>query len=140
MGSPAYVDSPTLADLERRKKQLLEELDDSSTQSPPCTPLSTRSVSLISQTVDTDAVTPEPKKLITEFSTPSRGTVKSVVLGTPILESTSPYSKLPSVDKFSKDVCDLMNFENLPDSTGKYEQMTGILQKVRSTLADIQHD
>lgn len=74
-------------------------------------------------------------------STPQRSSdtnqasVKSVHLGTPILPSTSPYSKLPSSEKFSKDICDVINFENLPDSTGKYEQMTGVLQKVRSTMA-----
>lgn len=64
----------------------------------------------------------------------SQASVKSVHLGTPILPSTSPYSKLPSSEKFSKDICDVINFENLPDSTGKYEQMSGVLQKVRSTM------
>lgn len=76
-------------------------------------------------------------------STPSKSldtnqaSVKSIHLGTPILPSTSPYSKLPSSEKFSKDICDVINFENLPDSTGKYEQMSGVLQKVRSTLAKL---
>lgn len=65
----------------------------------------------------------------------SQASVKSVHLGTPILPSTSPYSKLPTSEKFSKDICDVINFENLPDSTGKYEQMSGVLQKVRSTMA-----
>jgi len=65
----------------------------------------------------------------------SQASVKSIHLGTPILPSTSPYSKLPSSEKFSKDICDVINFENLPDSTGKYEQMSGVLQKVRSTMA-----
>jgi len=65
----------------------------------------------------------------------SQASVKSIHLGTPILPSTSPYSKLPSSEKFSKDICNVINFENLPDSTGKYEQMSGVLQKVRSTMA-----
>ncbi|XP_012528725.2 zinc finger CCHC domain-containing protein 8 homolog [Monomorium pharaonis] len=65
----------------------------------------------------------------------SQASVKSIHLGTPLLPSTSPYSKLPSSEKFSRDICDVINFENLPDSTGKYEQMTGVLQKVRSTMA-----
>lgn len=65
----------------------------------------------------------------------SQTSVKSVHLGTPILPSTSPYNKLPSSEKFSKDICDVINFENLPDTTGKYEQMTGVLQKVRNTMA-----
>lgn len=67
----------------------------------------------------------------------NQASVKSVHLGTPLLASASPYNKLPSSEKFSKDICDVINFENLPDSTGKYEQMTGVLQKVRSTMAKL---
>ncbi|KYN43465.1 Zinc finger CCHC domain-containing protein 8 like protein [Trachymyrmex septentrionalis] len=65
----------------------------------------------------------------------NQASVMSVHLGTPILPSTSPYNKLPSSEKFSKDISDVINFENLPDSTGKFEQMSGVLQKVRSTMA-----
>lgn len=67
-----------------------------------------------------------------------RKVVKVSSFGTPILKSASPYSKLPKPDNFSKDVSPVINFENLPNSTGKYEQMTGVLQKVRSTLKDLQ--
>ncbi|EFN74192.1 Zinc finger CCHC domain-containing protein 8 [Camponotus floridanus] len=73
--------------------------------------------------------------LSSKFLNTSQTSVKSVHLGTPILQSTSPYNKLPSSEKFSKDICDVINFENLPDTTGKYEQMTGVLQKVRNTMA-----
>lgn len=67
----------------------------------------------------------------------NQASVKSVHLGTPILTSSSPYNKLPSSEKFSKDICDVINFENLPDSMGKYEQMSGVLQKVRNTMAKL---
>ncbi|KYN07477.1 Zinc finger CCHC domain-containing protein 8 like protein [Cyphomyrmex costatus] len=67
----------------------------------------------------------------------NQAAVKSVHFGTPVLPSTSPYSKLPSSEKFSKDICDVINFENLPDTTGKYEQMSGVLQKVRSAMAKL---
>ncbi|KAL6265074.1 hypothetical protein P5V15_005165 [Pogonomyrmex californicus] len=84
-------------------------------------------------------------KILQPDSTPNRSAsrrtsdqVTSVYLGTPILPSTSPYNKLPSSEKFSRDICDVINFENLPDSTGKYEQMTGVLQKVRNTMAKLQ--
>ncbi|XP_033215929.1 zinc finger CCHC domain-containing protein 8 homolog isoform X2 [Belonocnema kinseyi] len=76
-----------------------------------------------------------------QISTPiSKTTIKSIELGTPILKSTSPYSRLPSSEKFSKNICDVINFENLPDATGKYEQMSGIIQKVRCTLAEMHKD
>lgn len=64
----------------------------------------------------------------------------SVTVGTPIIKSISPFSKLPCPEKFSKNICDVINFENLPDSTGKYDQMIGVLQKVRNTLAELNKD
>ncbi|XP_072744365.1 zinc finger CCHC domain-containing protein 8 homolog isoform X2 [Anoplolepis gracilipes] len=72
-----------------------------------------------------------------KFLNTSQTSVKSVHLGTPVLPSTSPYNKLPSSEKFSKNICDVINFENLPDSTGKYEQMSGVIQKVRRTMAKL---
>lgn len=68
------------------------------------------------------------------------GKVKSVDLGTPVLKSVSPYSTLPASSSFSQDVCDVINFENLPDSVGKYEKMSGILRKVRSAISRIQQE
>ncbi|KAG7208869.1 hypothetical protein KM043_015053 [Ampulex compressa] len=134
------ANSPSLSDLECMKTQLLVELEDSSSQSNPDTPLKSSSVnsSIKSEMPppSTD-VTPETNRCRSVLNT-SHGSVKSVDLGTPILQSTSPYSKLPPSDKFSKNICDVINFENLPDATGKYEQMTEILQKVRNTLAKLQ--
>ncbi|CAH0556094.1 unnamed protein product [Brassicogethes aeneus] len=65
-------------------------------------------------------------------------TVLDTSYGTPILKSSSPYVRLPNADNFSKDVSPVINFENLPNSTGKYEQMTGVIQKVRTTLKTLQ--
>lgn len=64
--------------------------------------------------------------------------VKRSEFGTPILNSTSPYIRLPNADNFMKGVSPVIDFENLPNSTGKYEQMTGVLQKVRNTLKNLQ--
>lgn len=72
-------------------------------------------------------------------STPNVGKVTSVTLGTPVIV-TSEYSQLPSADKFSKNICDVINFENLPDSTGKYEKMSGLLQKVRSFRSRLEEE
>ncbi|XP_067204922.1 zinc finger CCHC domain-containing protein 8 homolog [Linepithema humile] len=82
---------------------------------------------------------------IATTSTPAQksshqSSIKSVHLGTPLLSSASPYNKLPSSEKFSKNISNLINFENLPDSTGKYEQMTGVLQKVRNTMARLNQE
>ncbi|KAI4462255.1 zinc finger cchc domain containing 8 [Holotrichia oblita] len=63
----------------------------------------------------------------------SKNLTKST-FGTPIVKSASPYNRLPNAENFSKDISPVINFENLPNSTGKYEQMTCILQKIRRTL------
>lgn len=83
----------------------------------------------------------------TEFSSPATSTLIStplrtirVDLGTPVLQSLSPFNRLPSSEKFSKNICDVINFENLPDATGKYEQMSGLIQKVRTKMATIHKD
>lgn len=78
-----------------------------------------------------DELNEEP---IVDVSTSSYMTVKTSCFGTPVLKSNSPYSALPNQDNFMKGVSPVINFENLPNSTGKYEQMTDVLQKVRNTL------
>lgn len=125
------------------KKRLLVEFQKSSPQLN--TDVLSRNNDLDSSTKSdmpppSNEVTPESNRIRRNTLNSSRGSVKSIDLGTPVLQSTSPYNKLPSSEKFSKNICDVINFENLPDSTGKYEQMTGVLQKVRSTLAKLQQE
>lgn len=70
--------------------------------------------------------------------TPRMGGVRLSTLGTPIM--ASGISKLPADVNFAKDICDVINFENLPDSTGKYIQMSALIKKVRSAVSKIQED
>nr|XP_012147321.1 PREDICTED: zinc finger CCHC domain-containing protein 8 homolog isoform X1 [Megachile rotundata] len=131
------ANSPSLSDLENMKKQLLVELQETNSQSNSdisSKSNSSNSVSKSDMPPPSNEVTPESNRIRTRTSC---GSVKSVDLGTPVLQSTSPYSKLPSSEKFSKDICDVINFENLPNSTGKYKQMSGVLQKVRTKLAKL---
>lgn len=137
------ANSPSLSDLESIKKQLLVELEDSSSQSNPgtparCNPLNPSTKTEVVSTPNNNTSQPIHVEDVQSTLNTSQGSVKSVDLGTPVLQSMSPYNKLPSSEKFSKNICDVINFENLPDSTGKYEQMTGVLQKVRDTLAKLQ--
>jgi hypothetical protein len=87
---------------------------------------------LLAQLNDTTPICGTPENRV--------GKVKTIDLGTPLLKSVSPYAKLPSADKFSINICDVINFENLPDSTGKYEKMSGIIRKVRDKLSKISDD
>lgn len=66
------------------------------------------------------------------------GKIKTIELGTPVLKNVSPYSQLPSAKNFSVNICDVINFENLPDSTGKYEKMSGVIRKVRTEVLKLQ--
>lgn len=62
---------------------------------------------------------------------------KHLLLGTPVLPAFSPFSILPSGEQFSKGVCDVIAFENLPDSTGKYERMRSLINDVRKKVAEL---
>ncbi|KAI4482876.1 hypothetical protein M0804_008729 [Polistes exclamans] len=139
------TNSPSLSDLESIKKRLLVELEDSSSQSNLETPVKCNS---LNNTLKSEAPSPSiehtPQSNLSQNMhnslNSSQGSIISIDLGTPVVQSSSPFNKLPSSDKFSKNICDVINFENLPDSTGKYEQMTGVLQKVRTTMAKINSD
>ncbi|XP_012251506.2 zinc finger CCHC domain-containing protein 8 homolog [Athalia rosae] len=141
--------SPSLSHLEVAKKQLLIELN------RPGTPLdqtirvntpeptsNTLNVKQLFSPTGTD-LTPQSIRTQSRQSTPQidpTGAERSVNLGTPVLNSTSPFNKLPSSEKFSKDICDVISFENLPNSTGKYEKLSEVLQKVRDKVTRIQQE
>lgn len=57
----------------------------------------------------------------------------SIDFGTPLLKF-SPYDNLPPGANFQVGVSDVINFENLPDSTGSYEKMEKIIKKVRTEV------
>ncbi|KAJ8952827.1 hypothetical protein NQ318_008148 [Aromia moschata] len=146
--------SPSLIDLEKEKENLLAALEDNTS----CNPKSVEIAGEEPEKSDCEVISDIEKSQITEVSLDENllidiekakdsstslssppissglNTVKNSSFGTPILKSNSPYSRLPNPDNFMKDVSPVINFENLPNSTGKYEQMTEVLQKVRSTL------
>ncbi|ALC41036.1 CG4622 [Drosophila busckii] len=110
--------SPTLDDLKAQQDQLLQQLETNTT---------------LNTTTDTSMAEPEasPVKVSTPFKGPS-------IEGTPILKF-SVYDKLPVGDNFKAGVSDVINFENLPDSTGKYEQMKGVLKNIRQRMEQLQN-
>ena len=65
-------------------------------------------------------------------------TIKTTDNGTPIVDTYSPYSELPTSDKWTCFTTDHIFFENLPESTGKYENMVGILKKCREAKKEIE--
>ncbi|CAH4037199.1 unnamed protein product [Pieris brassicae] len=79
---------------------------------------------------------PSPSESI--ISEVKAGKVKDTLYGTPVMNIASPFMKLPSDDKFAKDICDIINFENLPNSIGKYKKISSLLKKVKSEVDRIQ--
>lgn len=143
MAQVSRDNSPSLVDLENQKFELLAELKDSpSPGQKSLQEVNNKDESLVEESESSDSAKTEDstKSNVNNGTpkTPSNGIAKkstiSVHVGTPILHSVSPFKRLPNSEKFSKNICDVINFENLPDSTGKYDQMTELLQKVRSTL------
>lgn len=59
--------------------------------------------------------------------------IKSKEEGTPIVQMYSEFKDLPAQDKWMTNTTDHIMFENLPDATGKFEEMRELLKKVRKT-------
>ena len=81
---------------------------------------------------DSGLKTPEKPKVA-----PSTGKLKATEIGTPIVSMYSPYAALPSQINWAKDTTDHILFENLPDSTGKWDQMLGLIKKGRKVRENL---
>ncbi|XP_070496716.1 zinc finger CCHC domain-containing protein 8 homolog isoform X2 [Chironomus tepperi] len=79
-------------------------------------------------------------KRVEESGDIQQGHVETTIFGCPVLPSFSPYEILPSNVKFQEGVCDVIAFENLSESTGKYEKMKGLIKKVRVFVKEHQKD
>lgn len=79
----------------------------------------------------------------TALSTPTApvaGRSRESVFGTPLIKQVSPFSKLPIGDKWSVGVTDVIDFENLPDATGTYQKLNGVIRKIRTKIKEINDD
>lgn len=117
--------SPSMIDLRNEQKKLLEQLNSE---------INDEENQDLSGFIVLDETQDEETLKTPDCSLTTRSNTLSAIQGTPILESFSPFSKLPKGDSWSVGVSDVINFENLPDSTGKYEQMKDVLSKVRKCL------
>lgn len=55
---------------------------------------------------------------------------------TPVIQHTS-ISRLPSYDKFSDGITEHLPYENLPNSTGTFAKMSGVMKDVKEKMAKI---
>lgn len=68
------------------------------------------------------------------------GHVDTTIFGCPVLPSFSPFNIIPAGENFQVGVSDVINFENLAESTGKYEKMKELIKKVRVFQTDHQKE
>ncbi|XP_065369727.1 zinc finger CCHC domain-containing protein 8 homolog [Calliphora vicina] len=132
--------SPSLLQLEKRKQRLLQELQSN-------TSVIEIDDSLIDDIIELDEEGEQNLKINKSSDNSSESTavteneiavakptvIKESFMGTPVLKF-SPYDNLPNGDNFKVGVSDVINFENLPDSTGTYEHMKEVIKKVRNCI------
>ncbi|XP_055837496.1 zinc finger CCHC domain-containing protein 8 homolog [Episyrphus balteatus] len=154
--------SPTLEDLEQKQKLLRELLQSSTitisdnddslidevleleaeTSGISITSTPNNSIAKIKLPDELSESTNSPLVINSETDTqesvvtPQTPLAMESVLGTPLLKF-SPFDKLPCGDNFKVGVSDVINFENLPDSTGTYEKMKGVIKKVRTIVTKL---
>ncbi|XP_011181503.2 zinc finger CCHC domain-containing protein 8 homolog [Zeugodacus cucurbitae] len=144
--------SPTLDYLEERKQKLLAELKSglcdadsfsSSATEESVTPEASNNEAKVNEASTpantNEIVSAEPVTPTTNEMTKALDIIKESHMGTPVLHF-SPYEKLPAGENFKVGVSDVINFENLPDSTGKYDQMKEVIKKVRNIVTKLHND
>ncbi|XP_058120465.1 zinc finger CCHC domain-containing protein 8 homolog [Anopheles ziemanni] len=188
--SAARSPSPSLDDLQKRQRQLVEQLNDRPGNETSTNDISLEDISSATLVFDNTMLPPPPSDLVPpkpgnafapegsdeppppppppppSFDPPDTGSsakppepegldlgeiamtktpylddpgsmgLKTMSLGTPILRPFTPYTALPTGEAFSKGVSDVINFENLPNSTGKYDQMKSLLSRVRQKISE----
>lgn len=142
-----------------------QKKDENKSSKPESDDLKTQSKSNENNTIETDSPeSPTPEEPVTNVSitettneiietvqtiensvlntpTPTTtGQSRESVFGTPLIKQVSPFTRLPCGDKWSVGVSDVIDFENLPEATGTYQKLTGLIQKVRTVVKRINDD
>ncbi|XP_039482391.1 zinc finger CCHC domain-containing protein 8 homolog [Drosophila santomea] len=130
--------SPSLEDLKAQQEKLLQELEGNASHNT--TANESKSQTDLDETSEmevapSDAESGNIDQTQSAPSTPFKATYE----GTPLLKF-SVYDRLPVGSNFKVGVSDVINFENLPDSTGKYEQMKDLLKNVREKMVKLQNE
>eukprot|EP00088_Acartia_fossae_P011823 TRINITY_DN16017_c0_g1_i1.p2 TRINITY_DN16017_c0_g1~~TRINITY_DN16017_c0_g1_i1.p2 ORF type:complete len:141 (-),score=31.79 TRINITY_DN16017_c0_g1_i1:100-522(-) len=103
-------------DSSQEEEQLVDSMIEDRTETSPIPP--------------TGISTPNPERQDSNSS--SSNSVAKTEPGTPICEMYSPFSRLPSQEGFAVNMSEHVAFENLPNYTGKWEEMRGLLKRIRT--------
>lgn len=134
----------SLEDLREQQQKLLRQLE--GTSSPDTTANDSITLITLDDTAELEeepeavkATDNEPSQPAPTITTAAPPNFKASFEGTPVLKF-SVFDKLPEGSNFKVGVSDVINFENLPDSTGKYEQMKDLLKNVREKMVKLQSE
>lgn len=78
----------------------------------------------------------QPSNAFATPVTPLNSSIQTVS-GTPLIQSVSPYETIPVGANWSVGVSDIIDFENLEGSVGKYEKMKGLIKRIRVKVKDL---
>lgn len=131
INTPSTTDSNVASDSVTNVELQLKKLETIADKLRADSVVNSPQTSIMSQDTDSDSDISKPAS--------KTGLVKGTSYGTPVMNIASSYIKLPSDNNFAKDICDVINFENLPNSTGKYKQISDLLKKVKNEVDRI-HD
>lgn len=158
--STSLLSKSTLNELKRKKEELLKALADDNTFDQDSNSTIDNDVTcskdvganvgdehLVGKThqnIDSNETLPSDLIDIVNTTTPNTpttsGRLRQTVSGTPLIQQVSPFSNLPSSEKWSVGVSDVIDFENLPDAVGTYRKMNEIIQRVRMHAKKISDD
>lgn len=139
--------SPNENELKETRKALLAEIAESSVfldtssinttldMTPPNTSAASLNLSQLNATIIENSENENRDncaKDITAAHEEREGFVDETIFGCPVLPSFSSFNTLPAGENFQQGVCDVIAFENLAESTGKYEKMKVLIEKVRN--------
>lgn len=144
LSNDSRSESPDENELKEKRKELLAEIADSSVGDTSSISPSLSSTTATFNPTQIDAIIENSENENRDNSAkdiqPSEGQVDTTVYGCPVLPSFSPFNSLPVGRNFQEGVCDVIAFENLAESTGKYETMKTLIKKVRVFQQEQQKD
>lgn len=136
--TPASPSTDDIAALEEHKQKLLQQLANDNSASNSNDSHLMEKLDDATDVTETDggidAAMPDDDA---RPSTPTTGRSREVLDGTPLLKTSSPFGSLPTGDKWSAGVSDVIDFENLPDAVGAYKRLRGLISTVRSVVQQI---
>lgn len=130
---------------EESKSNENNNVETDSPESPPADEIVTEVLS-VTETTTTQIVEIGDKVAHFQTNVPSTpvasttGHSREAVSGTPLIKQVSPFTRLPVGEKWSVGVSDVIDFENLPEATGKYGTLRGLIDKVRTVVKRINDD